>query len=366
METLITSIAIVAAAATAVLWRRSVVRARSLESAVRSAAKRPSSSAAEREALRLGRILGALPDGVLVIERREVTFANLAASRLVGGDPARLVPTILGSARPSFVVTVHHPSYREVRCTRTELDRGAILVLVRDVTEQRRLDRMRQDFVANASHELKTPASAIRATSETLEHALEDGDREAARRFAATLAREAGRLSELVQDLLDLTRLDQAAGEIGERCDAAEVLRALVAEVAERAGDVAVRLDPRAEGPLQVPVRAGDLALAVRNLVDNAIRHTPSGGTVTVALERRGDDAVIAVSDTGEGIPARDLPRIFERFYRVDPARSRETGGTGLGLAIVKHVVETGGGRVHAASTYGQGSTFTITLPLAG
>lgn len=322
---------------------------------------RGGSQAAEREALRLGRILAAMPDGVMVVEGYEVVYANPAIGQLLGGDPARILPTARASAEPSFLFTVHHPVYREVRCTRTVFEGESLLIVVRDVTDARRLDRMRIDFVANASHELKTPVAAILATTETLRSAIED-DPEAAKRFVATLGSESTRLSELVTDLLDLARLDQAAGVEAENCDASEIVRR-VADSPPR--EAAVSITVQADDPAPTRVRAEDLSLAVRNLMDNAIRHTPPGGSIHLSVQTTGSEVRIVVSDTGEGIPAKDLPRIFERFYRVDPARGRDTGGTGLGLAIVRHVAESAGGNVSADSTYGEGSTFTLSLPAA-
>lgn len=360
-----TLVAILAIALVA-LQRRTAAARRAQDAERRSIGSDASRSrSAEREALRLGRILAAMPDGVMVIEGGTVAYANPAAARLLGGDPVRLVPTIRSATKPSIVVTVHHPVFREVRCLRTELDAGAILVVASDVTEAQRLDRMRQDFVANASHELKTPVAAIRATAETLRSAIDD-DLASARRFVDTLGREANRLVELVQDLLDLARLDRAgdASEHGERSDAAAAARAAVDAVAMRAHDAGITIAMTGE-ETWVSLRASDLELALRNLLDNALRHTPSGGRIQVEIGAADARATILVRDSGEGIPAKDLPRIFERFYRVDPARSRDTGGTGLGLAIVKHVVETAGGAVSVESIFGSGSTFTLRLPTA-
>ena len=219
---------------------------------------------------------------------------------------------------------------------------------------------MRRDFVADASHELKTPVASIQAASETLARAI-DADPEAARRFARQVHSTAGRLSQIVTDLLDLSRLETETPEISEvRVD--RVVRKEVDRLADRAVIAGIELS---FDPEKVVVQASrkDLRLAIRNLLENAIEFTPSGGRVSVTVTEEGDDAVVTVTDTGVGIPGRDLPRIFERFYRVDHARHRQSGGTGLGLAIVKHVAEEHGGRVEASSELGVGSTFAMRFP---
>jgi two-component system sensor histidine kinase SenX3 len=239
---------------------------------------------------------------------------------------------------------------------------GTVVVVARDVTAARRLERLRRDFVANASHELKTPVSSIQAIAETLRNAAVD-DAEATERFLALLEQEATRLSRLVRDLLELSRLE---GE--DREPELVRLEGVVTSETER-------LRPRAESdglsfgleavePAEVLGSDADLALLVHNLVDNAIRYTPVGGRVRVSLSVRDGTAVIEVDDTGIGIPSSSLGRVFERFYRVDAARSRETGGTGLGLSIVRHVAESHGGDVRVESVLGSGSTFTVRLPL--
>jgi signal transduction histidine kinase len=241
---------------------------------------------------------------------------------------------------------------------------GSVLLVIRDVTEARRLEAVRRDFVANASHELKTPAATIQAAAETIRRAATD-DPSVVPRFAGQLEGEAIRLSRIVGDLLDLSRL-----ESGSELDDVVALDAVLRDESERfedpAAEAGVKLTVSPNGPARVRGSARDLALLVRNLVDNAIRYTPAGGSVEVALTKDNDEAVLTVSDTGVGIPTRDLPRVFERFYRVDRARSRETGGTGLGLSIVRHVVENHGGRVSVDSELGRGTRFEVRLPAAG
>ncbi len=237
-----------------------------------------------------------------------------------------------------------------------------VLVLVEDRTEARRVEEIRRDFVANVSHELKTPIGALSLLAEAV-HATAD-DPDAVRHFAERMEREALRLSALVQEIIDLSRLQVAdALHPPEPVDVDEV----VAEAVDRC-----RLTAHAKGI--DPVVGGDpggivfgdhslLVTAVRNLVDNAVAYSPDGTRVSVGVKRAGGLVEIAVTDHGVGIPAEEQQRVFERFYRIDPARSRATGGTGLGLSIVKHVATNHGGEVTVWSVEGQGSTFTLRLP---
>ena len=221
---------------------------------------------------------------------------------------------------------------------------------------------MRRDFVADASHELKTPSAAIQAAAETVERSVGE-DPASAAWFAGQLRRDAVRLSRIVSDLLDLSRLEAERPAL-EAVRLDRVIREEVDRLRTEAGESEVGLELAVE-PVTVRGSAEDLALLVRNLLDNAVRFTSGGGRVRVGLAERDGRAVLEVEDTGIGIPTRDLPRIFERFYRVDRARSRETGGTGLGLSIARHVAERHGGRIEAESELGRGSTFRVTLPPA-
>jgi signal transduction histidine kinase len=237
-----------------------------------------------------------------------------------------------------------------------------VLLIVIDVTARERAAAVRRDFVANASHELKTPVSTIVASSEALRMAVGKGD-DTALEFAAQIEASARQLDSLVADLLDLSRLER------EEPDRDPVgLDLLITEEVERVrpavADKGIALVV-ATTAAQMRGSRRDLAIAIRNILDNAVRYTGRGGEIHVSLARDGQELVLAIRDTGEGIPTRDLGRIFERFYRVDAARSRLSGGTGLGLSIVKHVVEGHGGAVEVASELGQGSTFTVRLPLA-
>lgn len=241
---------------------------------------------------------------------------------------------------------------------------GLVLLLAEDQTERRRVEEVRRDFVANTSHELKTPVGALALLAETVEDAADDP--EAVRRFAGRMRQEAARLTSLVQDLITLNRI-QAAEPIP---DAGPVeLDSVVAEALDRCRMKATArgIELAASGTRRLSVLGDEdlLVTALRNLLDNAVAYSPEKTRVVVATRLDGQEAVeVSVTDQGIGIPERDLERIFERFYRVDPARSRVTGGTGLGLAIVKHVTVAHGGKVTVRSKEGAGSTFTLRLPV--
>jgi two-component system sensor histidine kinase SenX3 len=238
---------------------------------------------------------------------------------------------------------------------------GAV-ALVDDVSELRRLEAVRRDFVANLSHELKTPLGALSLLAETLEG---EDDPEVVARLTGRLGAEARRLSRMVDDLLDLSRIE--AGATGTLVPVS--LAAVMDEALEgfhepaAARGIKLHVSPPAED-LSVLASRRDLVSAVANLIDNAISYSEPGGTVYLSAGRLGERACLWVRDEGIGIPKRDQERIFERFYRVDRARSRWTGGTGLGLAIVRHVAAYHGGDVSVQSVEGEGSTFTLSLKL--
>jgi two-component system sensor histidine kinase SenX3 len=339
---------------------------------VEELARREASAREERAVQDL--ILRSMQEGVLLFDAaHEMAFANGALERHMGAEPAsvtHLYPVDLREAvrrvaAEGTTITMEVERTlpdRWLRVTATPAGEGAVLMVVTDVTDARRTEAVRRDFVANASHELKTPAASIQAVAETLRSVV-DTDPEAVHRFAAQLEREALRLSRIVADLLDLSRL-----ETGSDLEDRVRLDALVREEVERSDDRArergVSLSVDAPQSASVTGSARDLSLLVRNLIDNAIRYTRPGGSVEVAVTHApGGGISLVVRDSGVGIPRRDLDRIFERFYRVDRARSRETGGTGLGLAIVRHVAENHGGSVEVRSEVGAGSSFTVHLP---
>jgi two-component system phosphate regulon sensor histidine kinase PhoR len=320
-------------------------------------------------------ILGSMQEGVVLFDAEgRSRFANLAAERHLGAAPASADTILPLSVREAVELarTNRTPVIREAETgvpprvlqgSVTPIEDGSVLLVVRDVTEARRADQVRRDFVANASHELKTPAATIQAAAETILTAVYD-DPSVVPRFASQLEREAVRLSRIVSDLLDLSRLE-AGSQLEEVIALDVVLRDEGERFEDRAAEAGVALSIRADDVPRVRGSARDLALLTRNLVDNAIRYTARGGRVDVTLDAEDGDVILAVEDSGIGIPTRDLPRVFERFYRVDRARSRETGGTGLGLAIVKHIVENHGGQISVRSELGQGTRFEVRLPAA-
>ncbi|MFD6425226.1 sensor histidine kinase [Streptomyces sp. NPDC060198] len=244
-----------------------------------------------------------------------------------------------------------------------------VLLLVEDLTESRRIEAVRRDFVANVSHELKTPTGALSLLSEAVLEASDD--REAVERFAGRMQIEATRLTNLVQELIDLSRVQN-----DDPLEDAESVRVdeLVAEAIDRcrqpAGSKEITMASGGTNDLSVWGNRGQLAAALGNLVENAVNYSPARTRVGIAVRRvtgQGRPLIeLSVTDQGIGISEKDRDRVFERFYRVDPARSRATGGTGLGLAIVKHVAASHGGEVTVWSSEGQGSTFTLRLPESG
>jgi two-component system, OmpR family, sensor histidine kinase SenX3 len=361
------------------IGRRSLaVQMRGLEATIKRSSdaleRRERSSKDERAVQDL--ILESMQEGVLLFDGGwRTAFSNDALERHLGARPAAvaqlyppslraMVRRVAEQGEPVTVEIERDDPTRWLRATGAPAGSdGSVLLVVTDITETRRIEAVRRDFVANASHELKTPAASIRAAAETLA-SIADEDPRAVPRFASQLEREAMRLSRIVADLLDLSRLESGS-DLGERVH----LDALVREEAERFEETAreggrtMEVDvPEASA---VSGSARDLSLLIRNLIDNALRYTKPGGRVAVRVIGEPGSVDLVVSDDGMGIPTRDLPRVFERFYRVDRARSRETGGTGLGLAIVKHVAENHGGTVAVESEFGAGSTFTVRLPAA-
>jgi two-component system sensor histidine kinase SenX3 len=245
------------------------------------------------------------------------------------------------------------------------LDSGYVALLLDDVTEGRRLEAVRRDFVANVSHELKTPVGALTLLAEAVQDAADDP--EAIRRFAGRMQHEGTRLGRLVAELIELSRL-QGAEPLPSPAvvDVDEIVAEAVDRTRLAAESAGITVVSGGQGRLCVRGNEAQLVTALANLVDNAIAYSPEGTRVAVGTRRRDGYVEISVSDQGIGIAERDLERVFERFYRADPARSRATGGTGLGLAIVKHIATNHGGGVSVWSVEGSGSTFTLRLPVAG
>lgn len=262
--------------------------------------------------------------------------------------------------------SANRPAANQANARQAEGQPSGAVVVLHDVTELRRLERVRQDFVANVSHEFKTPLTAIQGFAETLlSGALEDPRNN--RRFLEIIRDHAARLASLTDDLLKLARIEAGKLEV-------EFVPVNILELVEQCAETALLKASRkqiafeTDVPSGLPAVRGDASLlreVLQNLLDNAIQYTPEAGCIRVSVALNGREAVIAVSDTGIGIPLADQERIFERFYRVDAARSREAGGTGLGLSIAKHIVEAHGGRLWVKSEIGHGSKFSFSISLA-
>jgi two-component system phosphate regulon sensor histidine kinase PhoR len=335
-------------------------------------------AALQADDILMAALIDALQEGVAAVSaNRQVVILNAPARRLLAiADAvpfsadllprdmelrAALTGALAGQPWEPAEITL---GGRTVMLTARPLREGGALLAFFDLTRTRRLEAVRRDFVANVSHELKTPITVIGGFAETL--ATDEPPPEQRRQFVEAIRGNALRMQRLVDDLLDLSRIE-SGGWVPkpERVD----LKALAAEIESAFGEAAaaarVTLDRRIDArAASLTADATALRQVLSNLVENAIRHTPPGGKVTILSAPGAAGALtLAVTDTGIGIPPEHLPRIFERFYRVDPARSREGGGTGLGLAIVKHLVEAHGGRVVAESTPGRGTTVRAHFP---
>ena len=335
-------------------------------------------------------VLGSMIEGVLAIDARQrIVGMNRAAADLLGVD-------LDGVLRRPLQEVVRNPDLRRfallaidcrepveddlvlraardrtIRLRGTALrdvsgEGGAVIVL-NDVTDIERLENVRRDFVANVSHELKTPVASIKGFVETLlDGALDDPTD--SRRFLEIVGRQADRLASIIEDLLALSRIEQSEGSGNlplEPTPIADVFAAVTADCGPRAEERSIRLDAICPESLVADVNPPLLEQAVINLVDNAIKYSDPGRVVRITAHSEGTELVIRVVDEGTGVDVEHLPRLFERFYRVDKARSRKLGGTGLGLSIVKHIVQAHGGGVTVESTPGVGSTFTVRLPAA-
>lgn len=308
------------------------------------------------------------PDGaVLRASSRALALGLVNRSTLTIPDIARLVERVSedGNAREQEMRVRRPPLGRELlelRVRAAALGTGAILVLIDDLAEERRVDAVRRDFVANVSHELKTPVGALSLLAETVLSAADDAEQ--VRHFAERMQMEASRLSSLIQDVIDLSRLQSDDPMTrAEVVGVDELIARALDEVRTLAVSHEIELVTGEKCGADIYGDRGQLLTALRNLLTNAIAY--SAGRTRVAVSCRAVDGLvdISVKDQGIGIPGHDLDRIFERFYRVDPARSRSTGGTGLGLAIVKHVCQNHGGECTVWSEVGTGSTFTLRLP---
>jgi two-component system phosphate regulon sensor histidine kinase PhoR len=342
--------------------------------------------AATREQERLRAVLNGMVEGVLVVDTAgEIVLANDrlrefygAWSELRGRRPLEAIrdadlDELLREARAG-----REPVFRELRVARgaarilrvhavgfpgPEAPRLGTVAVFHDVTELARLEQVRQDFVANASHELRTPLAAIRGFAETL-LGSQDLPEEARRSYLEIIDRHARRLTALVNDLLELSQIERrdARFEPAE-VDVARLAETLIQDSAPRFREKRLEVECRSEGPTTAWADPRAVEQILQNLLDNAVKYTDAGGHIEVSVQAEGERLRVRVSDSGIGIPQRDLARIFERFYRVDAARSRALGGTGLGLSIVKHLVQRMGGDISVSSELGRGSTFSFSLP---
>lgn len=340
----------------------------------------------EERSVTVERVLDAVPEPLFVVDiRQAVTHANKAAEALVGPNligrtlaeavrqPELLdgVETVLSGAAPDASVdfeagAAQGRSYRAIIGKLEKIGGAgeAAVMTLHDLTAIRRLEALRADFVANASHELRTPLSSLVGFIETLEGPAKN-DPEAQARFLGIMRNQADRMTRLVQDLLSLSRieLDEHAPP-GRTDDLQALLEAIIAQLGPVAAARPAVFEFSCPAPL--PAVAGDpdlLQQVFQNLIENAIKYGRLNGVVTITAAQTPDGACVTITDEGEGIPAAHIPRLTERFYRVDVARSRDMGGTGLGLAIVKHILNRCRGSLSITSAVGQGSAFTVWLP---
>ena len=329
----------------------------------------------EREESRT--LVESMTDGVIAADSGgRIGTCNAAARRMLGRGAEEAIPELgllfLEKGSRDFVRDVlagREVDERELTVggrvllgTGRTLPDGGTLFVLRDVTALRRLETVRRDFVANVSHELKTPLTSIAGYAETIAAESEAGS--TAHRFAGTILANAKRMHRLVEDLLDLSRIESGGWRPVPRVvDLGAVARDAWAPLTDVALDRGVTFESKVPPSLSIAVDPDALRQILSNLFDNSLRHTPRGGSVTIWAAPAGEGVVVEVRDTGSGIGPEHLPRIFERFYRADPGRSRDQGGTGLGLSIVKHLVEAHDGRVDAESIPGKGTTVRFVLP---
>ncbi len=362
----------VGALAVAAVLRSRSTAVRPLSLANPTEVVRPVDAESDTTETHVAAALDALPLGVLVFDRegREVLRNRAAvvgtgqthANVIVDAAVRRLVARALGGAAGDEEVKLAGPPATVLVVRASPLADGGVIATVEDVSVRSRLDAVRTDFVANVSHELRTPVGAVSVLAETLEGETDD---EVVLRLVRRMIDETVRMSRTIDDLLELSRIEMGGELLAVPVD----LGALVDDIAGRHQDLAARSGVKvlATNPRGADVTVeGDphqIDSAVSNLVENAVKYSLEGGTVTVAVEPRDTTVAVEVRDEGIGIPSASLDRVFERFYRVDRARSRTTGGTGLGLSIVRHIVTNHGGEVNVTSREGEGSTFTLVFP---
>lgn len=335
-------------------------------------------------------VLASMVEGVLAVSTDgRILSMNRAAGELLrlGPDTAigrplhevirnpelqEFVSRVLATRQPlegEVVLYEHAEHYLQLHgtslCDAKDLSIGAVVV-INDVTHLRRLERVRRDFVANVSHEIRTPVTSIKGYVETLlDGAMDDADH--LKRFLTIILRQADRLNDIIEDLLTLARIEQDAREAIplERARLRPILEAAVLVCTANAAARDMDIDLQCESTAEAKLNPALFEQAVVNLLDNAIKYSEAGDTIQVTADRANGETVVRVIDHGRGIDREHLPRLFERFYRVDKGRSRKLGGTGLGLAIVKHIMHAHAGRVDVQSAPGKGSTFSLFLPPA-
>jgi two-component system, OmpR family, phosphate regulon sensor histidine kinase PhoR len=340
----------------------------------------------ETERGSMAAILSGMVEGVLVIDGNgRLRLANEAARRMLHlennllgrhyveavrqpGVVGQLGAALKGEQRSPIEVPLYAPGAAGTRIFRAQatpasVDGGGAVLVLHDISDLRRVDRVRRDFVANVSHELRTPLTAVRGYVEALmEDPIEPAQR---KKFLEVIGRHTGRMERLVRDLLRLARLDaqQETADI-HSVDVATLFRSASTDLAERIERQRLLVDitvaPDAASIDADPTKMHD---ALRNLIENAVNYSEEGGRIELEARADGDRALLSVADHGPGIPAVDLGRVFERFYRVDKSRTRDPGGTGLGLSIVRHLIELHGGKISAANRPEGGAIFTIALP---
>ena len=324
-------------------------------------------------------LLGVLPTASLVVDAQGTVLRTTPRAEALGlvrrdalavADVHELIRACVERGVPQErEIRVRRPplgrGMLDLRATVAPLSAGTYVVLVEDLAEGRRVDAVRRDFVANVSHELKTPVGAIALLAEAILSSLDDTD--SVQRFAERMITESSRLSSLINDIIELSRL-QGDDPLARAAlfDIDSVIAQAVDEVRPFADARGIELVVSGAPGAEMVGDRGQILTALRNLVSNAVTYSPDHTRVAVAASADAGTVSIDIKDQGIGIASHDLDRIFERFYRADPARSRSTGGTGLGLSIVKHVCQNHGGDVSVWSELGVGSTFTLRLPLAG
>lgn len=334
------------------------------------------------EKARLEGILRHMAEGViLVTNRKQIVLMNAQAEAIFGVQIAEALGrdhleithhfqldealTKVGQTGEPAVIEIRRamPEEQILECRVAPMDLAGYLIVLRDVTRARKLEQMRTDFVSNVTHELRTPLTSIRGFAETLlDGALED--QETARNFVEIIRREGEHLGALIEDLLDLSRIESGRMRMQpEEVHLASLVTESLAGLSQKASAQGTRLEIAIPAELELEADPSRLAQILINLVDNALKYTPADGLVSVKAVELNEYVRVEVRDTGSGMPKADLPRIFERFYRVDKARTRKTGGTGLGLSIVKHIVEAHEGTIGVESDLGKGTTFTFILP---